>query len=383
MDTDTSMDTETREKGTTNGGDPMAAGADGHAGIGAAPECHFEMTGEGPVTQSAWWKEFRSLYESGERNQWEQGDALLAGEQIHAYKGLGEVARALQCSVGSLKNRKVVAKAFAPHRRRIPKVTFAHHAQLTPLPEAEQDQWLDRLEGTRMSVGKLRRTIQEDRMRESLSALAARARLDEAYVANVDFREWLGRTPSDLILVDPPWGTDAAALYPDLFCLAAQSLRPGKVLALYVGLENRDEIAAAAAGVLRSAGEIIVHHRGGAGSTDWSLGIQGVQHHTVLLFTNDGRRSKTIRFVGTVIEDDGPEKDAYRWQASLSTFRQLVEKLSEPGDLVLDPMCGTGTTLVAALQTGRDFLGSELDPKRAAAAQARVDDELDQLRRAA
>jgi DNA modification methylase len=31
------------------------------------------------------------------------------------------------------------------------------------------------------------------------------------------------------------------------------------------------------------------------------------------------------------------------------------------GDTVLDPFCGTGTTMVAAMQTGRNSIGVEID----------------------
>ncbi|MEW1655579.1 DNA methyltransferase [Streptomyces sp. NPDC093707] len=41
---------------------------------------------------------------------------------------------------------------------------------------------------------------------------------------------------------------------------------------------------------------------------------------------------------------------------------------TQPGDLVLDPMCGIGTTLVEALHLGRNALGIEYEPKWAALA---------------
>ncbi len=36
---------------------------------------------------------------------------------------------------------------------------------------------------------------------------------------------------------------------------------------------------------------------------------------------------------------------------------------SRPGDLVLDPFLGSGTTLIAAEQTGRVCYGMEIDPR--------------------
>ncbi|MDE8535591.1 site-specific DNA-methyltransferase, partial [Staphylococcus aureus] len=40
--------------------------------------------------------------------------------------------------------------------------------------------------------------------------------------------------------------------------------------------------------------------------------------------------------------------------------RDHILTWSNPGDLVLDPMCGSGTTCVQAIENGRQFLGFEL-----------------------
>ena len=46
----------------------------------------------------------------------------------------------------------------------------------------------------------------------------------------------------------------------------------------------------------------------------------------------------------------------------LDLFRYLVRVSSNPGDLVLDPFMGSGTTACAAAVEGRPFLGFELNP---------------------
>ena len=43
-------------------------------------------------------------------------------------------------------------------------------------------------------------------------------------------------------------------------------------------------------------------------------------------------------------------------------MQHYIENSSSPGDLVLDPFMGSGTTGVAAKVTGRRFLGIEVDP---------------------
>ena len=48
-------------------------------------------------------------------------------------------------------------------------------------------------------------------------------------------------------------------------------------------------------------------------------------------------------------------------QKSLALFKALIEKHSNPGDVVLDPFLGAGTTAVAAKELKRNFVGCEID----------------------
>jgi len=47
----------------------------------------------------------------------------------------------------------------------------------------------------------------------------------------------------------------------------------------------------------------------------------------------------------------------------LELASRLVQMFSFTGDTVLDPFCGTGTTMVAALKHGRNSVGVEIDPE--------------------
>jgi len=55
--------------------------------------------------------------------------------------------------------------------------------------------------------------------------------------------------------------------------------------------------------------------------------------------------------------------------------QEFIEFFTKKGDTVLDPMMGTGSTLVAALRAGRNSYGIELNPKYAKIAEQIIEDE--------
>lgn len=59
-------------------------------------------------------------------------------------------------------------------------------------------------------------------------------------------------------------------------------------------------------------------------------------------------------------------------QKPLEALTPIIAALSGPGDLVLDPFAGSGSTLVAAMGLGRKCLGIEMDAEHAATARARL-----------
>ena len=50
----------------------------------------------------------------------------------------------------------------------------------------------------------------------------------------------------------------------------------------------------------------------------------------------------------------------------------MLLSATKPGDVVLDPFFGTGTTGAVAKRLGRRFIGIERDPDYAAAARERI-----------
>jgi hypothetical protein len=59
-------------------------------------------------------------------------------------------------------------------------------------------------------------------------------------------------------------------------------------------------------------------------------------------------------------------------QKPVELMTELVEQFTDPGDLILDPFCGSGTTGVAALRAGRRFIGIETQAGYVAVARDRL-----------
>jgi adenine-specific DNA-methyltransferase len=54
-------------------------------------------------------------------------------------------------------------------------------------------------------------------------------------------------------------------------------------------------------------------------------------------------------------------------------LKQLIEGFCPPDRLVLDPFCGSGSTLIAAKQLGRRYVGIEIGETHCATATCRLD----------
>lgn len=69
--------------------------------------------------------------------------------------------------------------------------------------------------------------------------------------------------------------------------------------------------------------------------------------------------------------EDG--KKVHPTQKPESLLRRVILATSEPGDVILDPFFGSGTTGAVAKALGRDYIGLERDDTYIAAAKARID----------
>jgi site-specific DNA-methyltransferase (adenine-specific) len=77
----------------------------------------------------------------------------------------------------------------------------------------------------------------------------------------------------------------------------------------------------------------------------------------------------------SVVSDPTRIEKGHPCPRPLDTVEEVVANFTLPGGTVLDPFAGSGTTAIACLRTGRNFIGCEIDPGYYEIARERIADE--------
>lgn len=157
------------------------------------------------------------------------------------------------------------------------------------------------------------------------------------------------------IITDPPYPEEFLLLYGYLDALAVHVLPHGGSLLALSGQANLDA-------VLSQARELRYQWTLGyftPGESAQQFGRKVKSNWKPVLWYVNGKY--TGEHVEDTIRSDGNDKRFHKWGQSVSGMAALIERFTVPGDLVYDPFCGGGATGVAALLTGRLFVGSDID----------------------
>tara|TARA_R110001599_G_C12191500_1_gene654915 strand:- start:57 stop:941 length:885 start_codon:yes stop_codon:yes gene_type:complete len=88
------------------------------------------------------------------------------------------------------------------------------------------------------------------------------------------------------------------------------------------------------------------------------------------------RYPRTVQYFKTA-ESEGKKSVIHPTQKPLALFEYLIKTYTNEGDLVLDNCIGSGTTALACINTGRDYIGIELDEEYFNKASERLNKVLD------
>ncbi len=106
----------------------------------------------------------------------------------------------------------------------------------------------------------------------------------------------------------------------------------------------------------------------GVATRIWNADV-GTRWKPILMFD----RGRDRQFLATdVWTSTGPDKAHHGWGQSESGIASLVEAFTEPGDLVIDPFLGGGTTALVCRDLGRRFIGCDIDAAAVSTARERL-----------
>ena len=230
------------------------------------------------------------------------------------------------------------------------------------------------------------------------------------YFAGKAYEEELGQghIPADYL--------DYLQMLRDVFAICVDKLEPGGRIAINVanlGRKPYRSLSADVIGILQDdlglllRGEIIWRKAEGAsGNCAWGS-FQSASNPSLrdlterIIVASKGRfdraldRKKRAKLglpaTNTIFKDDFMDWTTDVWNMGTESAvrvghpapypvelpQRLIELLTYEGDVVLDPFMGSGTTAVAAVRTGRRYVGFDTDPDYVRAATERAQDEIE------
>jgi hypothetical protein len=154
----------------------------------------------------------------------------------------------------------------------------------------------------------------------------------------------------DCIITDPPYPKKFLHLYEEL----AELSKSIPLVAVMCGQSYLPDIIAAMTKHLQYRWILAYLTPGGQAAQQWEAKINAYWK-PVLLF------GKAKDWIGDVCKSDANDKRFHEWGQSESGMADLIDRLSEPGQIVCDPFVGGGTTALVSLRLGRRFVGCDID----------------------
>lgn len=196
----------------------------------------------------------------------------------------------------------------------------------------------------------------------------------------IDILGGIAATSVDFVLTDPPYlvryesrdgkrvrNDDNSAWLHPAFAQIYRVLKPGSYCVSFYGWNRVDRFVAAwSAAGFRIVGHLVFRKQYASGGK-----LLRYTHECAYLLAK-----------GNVMPPSQPIPDVIDWkytgnrlhptQKPVGSLRPLINAFCPAGGLVLDPFCGSGSTLVAAQELGRSYLGIELDPVHHQTAETRL-----------
>ena len=250
--------------------------------------------------------------------------------------------------------------------------------KIATLPEETFEEVIEETKakgGEVTSAGMLRKAKEFNREEKRQEEIEQGADVEmPAYIAQVYHSEFQGvdidYQSIDIILTDPPYPQKYLHLYKDLAEHATHWLKPGGLLAVMCGQSYLPDILALMTPHIDYHWTIAYLTPGGQSAQLWQRNVNTFWK-PILVFSNGDYTGDWFGDVAKSQPNDN-DKRFHEWGQSISGMYDLVERLSKPGQIVLDPFMGSGSTGVAALALQRHFIGIDCDEDNVNIARSRL-----------
>ncbi len=165
----------------------------------------------------------------------------------------------------------------------------------------------------------------------------------------------------DFIITDPPYGQDAIPLYAELGALASLVLKDGGSLVAMTGQSYLPQIIPSLAAHLTYHWMLPYLTPGGQAPQMWERKVNTFWK-PLLWYVKGEYQGKWVGDVPKTVVNDN-DKRFHKWGQSENGMADIIDRFTEPGQIILDPFLGGGTTAVVALAMGRSFIGADRDPE--------------------
>ena len=215
-------------------------------------------------------------------------------------------------------------------------------------------------------------TIERVRQAKIKDALKTHARGEGIHTGHMDrlFRI-LDDDSVDLFITDPPWEKKALPVYSELGRLAQQKLKPGGFCFVLCGQLYLDQIIARLSESLDWYWLSAVIFSSGSHRI-WTRKITNEFRPFLVFAKRPAPPNAKHGWLSDLVHSTTPDKSHHKHGQDAGRFQYYIDRLTIPGELVVDPFVGGGVVPEICAATGRRFVGTELNPGIAAAARARV-----------
>ena len=313
-------------------------------------------------------------------------EAWVAEIKLRAMRRIGELSAELENTQGKrtdtlLPTSGKKSKAEALKDAGISKSSADRCEKIAEMPEDEFDGFIAqrKAKGQAVTASEVYRKVtkekQRERRREERAELASilptvSSRID---LRNEPCAHALSGDPEsvDWIITDPPYPKEFLHLYDMLAEIADHILKPGGSLLCMTGQSHVLDVGAALAKRLTYHWTLAYLTPGGQATQIFPRKVNTFWK-PVLWFVKGEYAGEWVGDVSRSKPNDN-DKRFHEWGQSESGFRDLMSRFVKPGDVVLDPFMGAGTTGVIALELGAFFTGYDDDKKSFGEAVVRID----------